>query len=396
MAQQSTLGDVVLNLQARDISATRGLESIENALSSAQSKLLDFSNISKIVFGFNISSKAFNLIHDGLLDFASGSHEAMRAGLGFWDSLEVGVQKMFGAKTALDELKEKAEATAKAYQELEQRTRAAIDAAAQSRGGATSNASSKSFRAAIGDKGEGGLFESVNDPAAVDAALKENVAQTVELGNKYTELAKKKRELDAIPIVERTAEWGKLHNDLTNEMRRTKDAIDAMGKAYGNMATEAAHANQRARELVEFMMGAELEGSRVDARFDAAFQDMERQNANQAFNDERDALATKIKEGLDPLSEFTKKAMEIEELLGEGRLTRDEADAAQDKLLEQFKEPEQKQRGPEFVGLEEMARRIQMGANPQLEEAKKQTGLLEKANTRLQEIRDKESVASFG
>ena len=74
-----------------------------NSLSTALRKLKP---LMELGFGFGIGTQVFQMVHQGIVDIASGFNEAQKAGLGFSESLADGAKNALGMETAVQRMQE--------------------------------------------------------------------------------------------------------------------------------------------------------------------------------------------------------------------------------------------------------------------------------------------------
>jgi hypothetical protein len=213
----------------------------------------------------------------------------------------------------------------------------------------------------------------VAEYAAATGRTPEELAKSTIHQQMLDEYEKLKKALD--PAIANISKMEKTIQELDAEYRKESDGIYE-GKRLSedmeeNSVRESKVAAERYRRDEETKRKVETE----------------RRKAEEERNKE-ETRARSIIEHNDPLARIQREAQEVEDLHRKGRLTKDQRDAEFSRLRKPHEGNEnQPRKRPEFVGFEEMARRIQQAVMP--DENKKHTDLLGKIDAKLGEIRDK-------
>src|SRR5690554_3807642 len=101
------LAEAYVQFEKKDTGVIGGIHQIEGALEGLEKKAKGFKNIFELGLGLNVGAQIFGIIHNSATSLAGGFLEATQAGMGFWDSLGVGIDRLFGAESALDRLQAK-------------------------------------------------------------------------------------------------------------------------------------------------------------------------------------------------------------------------------------------------------------------------------------------------
>ncbi len=393
-----TMGDVIINMRANDVSMSSGLGGVNQQLEGIRHSLHGFQDLTQLAFGFHAGRLFFEKIHEGFQTFGEGFKDALSGGEDLGHALEAGAQHLFGMKTAAEEFAEHMKQAAEAGEKI---------AAIREIGESFNNAGTPDYERELDKKIDEAQkkVKELTDKAAPGyteiAALVErrdeekanggqNLLNTLLAGGNLDEqvnaaLKKHGPEMEAVNQAEKELqrvraegqEWlaNKIDEDGNAQYMKQVDRQNAI-----NAATEKAEQKLR-EEKLKTQKAVEAEQKDEDDRA------RKMADAVRAENERMDQRAGKIKDDVNPLRSFYREAFGVEDLFDKGKIT----SAEREKEFKRLQDAAVDKQHPTFQSLDQMARSIQESIGKP--ESLKPT--IDQTNTILKQIRDGKIIATL-
>jgi hypothetical protein len=406
-----TLGDVIINLRSKDVNMTAGLNSVREGIDHLTNKVFSFEGALHIAFGAAASRAIFHELHGGIKELIEGFDEGKKHGEDFYGSLNEGINKVLGLKTAFEQAGE----AAKQLTEKNDKVKRAVDEIAKLTGtqekgpypdlpgGGESGEKNLATMTAERDKLEQVVVDAIkkadenekarqfkmthgpmagviaNDPvqqglmaaqrqadqSAIKAARAEEQEMDAKIAAEKITLAEGEGEAAKKKAKEVLSEWEK----------NVKDTIHKFGepfeKAFGKLGEGLHKETEKAEKKNQH---------EADERYRRNFE-YHKKLGEQAKEKEKhdDESAKRIRDSTDPAAKLKDEFAEIARLVGIGKLSPQEAQKAREKDAKEFNQQNRKDNQVQF-------RSADVAANDMLSKSLEAANLQKEANDLLKNI----------